>query len=604
MAEPTVQQEKRIAIPGAVVIKDLAAALGLPVNRVIAELMKNGVMSSMNERIDFDTAAVIAEDLGFAVTLKEENDEERQKTIAEQLAEHLQADDPGRKSVRPPVIVVMGHVDHGKTKLLDTIRETNIVSGEAGGITQHIGAYQLEKKGKLITFIDTPGHEAFSAMRSRGARVADIAILVVAADDGLKPQTLEAITIIQQAQIPFVVAINKIDKPEANIERVKQQLAEQNLLPEDWGGKIITVPVSAETKEGIDVLLETLLLVADVEQEHLRADPDRKAVGSVIEAHIDKGEGPVATVVVRTGTLRQGDSVKIGSVVGRVKALKDWRGETITAAGPSTPAKMLGLRSAPEVGDILLVVNAEEARMLRREQKQRTDRSTTQVRYQQKKKEGAEEHPQKEMVQKLNIVLRSDNLGSQEAILESLQKYEGQPVTVEVVTKGLGSMTDADVLRADTAKALLVGFHVVPTPRAVEVAKSKGLTIRTYTVIYDLLNDIHKELETLLPVEVLENVVGRVRVLVVFRKDKKGMIVGGKVLSGIAKRGITARVLRNEEVIGTVNVTQVQSEKKVVSEVQQGSECGLRIEGAVAVDVQDVLELFEREERRVTLNPR
>ncbi|MBI4414827.1 MAG: translation initiation factor IF-2, partial [Candidatus Kerfeldbacteria bacterium] len=544
--------KKRVEIPKAVVIKDLAALLELPVTTVITELMKNGVMSSMNERIDYDTAAVIAEDLGFAAAHKETSDDENEQTVAQELAELLKQDDSAVQIKRPPVVVVMGHVDHGKTKLLDAIRSTDVAASEAGGITQHIGAYQVTVPAKsalpsnkrserrAITFIDTPGHEAFTAMRSRGARVADVAILVVAADDGIKPQTKEAVQIIQQSDLPLLVAINKIDKPEANIERVKQQLAELNLLPEDWGGKIPTVPVSATTRAGVDDLLETVLLLADVEEGHLKADPTRPAVGTVIEAHIDKGEGPVATVVVQTGTLRKGDYVKISGVIGRVKALRDWHGIELADASPSTPAKMLGLKSAPEVGDILRVIPAEEAKKLRREIKPKTERVRTKVVYQ-KKSEQATKVPAVQR-EKLNIVLRCDNLGSQEAILESLQKYESAPVGIEVVAKGLGSITEADVLRAGTAKAFLLGFHVVPTQRAVEVAKGKHLTITTYTVIYDLLDAVHKELEQRLPVEIAETVTGHLRVLAVFKKEKKGQIIGGKVIDGVATRGSAVRV--------------------------------------------------------------
>ncbi len=595
---PTVK--KTIAIPSAVVIKDLAALLSMPVNTIMAELIKNGIMSSMNERIDFETAAVIGEDLGFAVTLKQETEADRQKTINEELSELLGKDDKEHSNTRPPVVVVMGHVDHGKTKLLDAIRSTNVVAGEAGGITQHIGAYQVEKKGRLITFIDTPGHEAFSAMRSRGAHVADLAILVVAADDGIKPQTEEAIKIIQHADLPFLVAINKIDKPEINLERVKKQLADRDLLPEDWGGKVVTVPVSALTGKGIDELLDTVLLVADLEPDALRADPNRPAVGSIIEARIDKGEGPVATILVRTGTLKRGDDVKIGGIVGRVKALKDWRGKAVTKAEPSMPAKMLGLKVAPEVGDILQVVDAKEAKLLRRDQKQVSERSKTRVVYTTKKAE--QERPSIPASRPmLNIVLRCDNLGSQEAIMESLQKYETAAVGVEVVAKGLGSITDADVLRADTAKGLLLGFHVVPTPRAADVAKSKQMTIGTFTVIYDLLDEIQKQAEALLPTEHIETMLGHLRVLAIFRKEKKGMIVGGRVTDGSVKNGAHVRVTRNGAVVAEGGINDLQSDKRRVPEVAMGSECGIRFEGQPVIEESDVLEVVAIEDRRADL---
>lgn len=595
-------EKKSVSIPDAIVIKDLAKLFDLPVNRVITELMKNGVMSSMNERIDFDTAAIIAEELGFSATLKEGGEDERQQTISQELETLLTKDDPAARTIRPPVVVVMGHVDHGKTKLLDTIRQTNVVAGESGGITQHIGAYQVQKKDQLITFIDTPGHEAFSAMRSRGARVADIAVLVIAADDGIKPQTLEAIKIIRQAQLPMVIAINKIDKTEANIERVKQQLAAENLLAEDWGGKIPAVPVSAVTGKGVDDLLDTVLLLAGIEAEHLRADPTRSAVGTVIEARIDKGEGPIATVIVQTGTLKNGDHIKIGGVTGKIKALRNWQGSPLQEALPSQPAKILGLKHAPEVGDILVVISPDEAKRLRRRQKVRTERLTTDVVY--RRKSSDESVVAAPPVQKkLNIVLRCDNLGSQEAILESLQKYETTLVAVEVVAKGLGSITEADVLSADTADALLLGFHVVPTPRAVEVAKSKQVTIRTYTVIYDLLGDVRKELEARLPVETKETVLGHLRVLALFRKEKRLMIVGGRMTDGIARIDAKARVMRGDAVIGAGHIKDLQQEKRRAEEVKQGSECGIRYVGEPIVEVGDVIEFFSAEERRLRLEP-
>ncbi|MFH1171464.1 MAG: translation initiation factor IF-2 [bacterium] len=599
--EPTLEK-KSIEIPNAIVIKDLAKLFDLPVTRVIGELMKNGVMSSMNERIDYETAAIIAEELGFSAVLKESDEGDRQHTISETLQTLLNKDDAAQLIVRPPVVVVMGHVDHGKTKLLDAIRQTNVVAGESGGITQHIGAYQVKKKEHLITFIDTPGHEAFTAMRSRGAHVADIAILVVAADDGIMPQTKEAIRIIRQAKLPLIVAINKIDKPGADPEKVKRQLAEENLLAEDWGGKIVTAPVSALTGKGIDELLETILLLAQVEEEHLKADPTRAAVGSVIEAHLDKGEGPVATVIVRTGTLRRGDHIRIGDMVGKVKALRDWQGNPLDAALPSQPAKILGLHHAPEVGDVVSAIDASEAKKVRRRQKVRTERVATDVVYQRKNKNEQQEVQQPIVRTTLNIVLRCDNLGSQEAILESLQKYEATPVRVEIVAKGLGSITEADVQRANTAKALLLGFHVVPTPRASEVAKSKQCTIQTYTVIYDLLSDIHDELEKLLPVEVIETTLGRLKILAVFRREKQSMIAGGKVLDGLMRTKARARVLRGDVVIGTGVLQDTQVDKRHVDEVKQGSECGIRYIGDPVIDVGDIVEAYEVEERRVVLD--
>jgi translation initiation factor IF-2 len=599
MNNETPKEKKTIEIPNAIIIKDLAKRLQLPVTRVIAELMKNGVMSSMNERIDYETAAIISEELGFAAVLKESDEGEKQQTISETLHTLLAKDSEERKIPRPPVVVVMGHVDHGKTKLLDAIRKTDVVAGESGGITQHIGAYQVQKKDRAITFIDTPGHEAFTAMRSRGARVADIAILVVAADDGIKPQTKEAIQIIRQAQIPFCVAINKIDKPEANVEKIKRQLSEENILTEDWGGKIPAVPVSAATGEGVDDLLETVVLLAQMEEASLLADPTRPAVGSVIEAHIDKGEGPVATVIIQTGTLRVGESIRVGGIVGKIKALQNWHGKTIEIAEPSQPVKIHGLKHAPEIGDILEAIEADEAKRLRRRQKVRTERVDTSVVYRKKREEATKRDMPSQVL--LNVVLRCDNLGSQEAIIESLQKYESSPVRVEIVTKGLGSITEADVLRAATTHALLLGFHVLATPRALEVAKSKQVEIQTFTVIYDLLNYVQEELENLLPVETSETLLGHLSVIAVFRKERNTMIVGGPVTDGSIQSGAHARILRAKVVVGTGMIQEVQIEKRKVSGVQQGTQCGIRYAGEPVIAIGDSVECFTTEEHKLSL---
>lgn len=594
-------EKKTIAIPRAIVVRDLAKLFAIPVNRVLVELMKNGVMTSMNERIDFETAAIVADNFGFSATLKESDEGERQQTLNEQLGELLAADNEEGKETRPPVVVVMGHVDHGKTKLLDAIRKTDIVAGEAGGITQHIGAYQVERNGKPITFIDTPGHEAFTAMRSRGAHVADIAILVVAADDGVKPQTLEALKIIQYAKLPFLVAVNKIDKPEANLDRVKQQLAEQNVLPEEWGGKAVLAPVSATSGAGIEDLLETVLLLAGLEDAKLRADPHRPAVGSVIEAHIDKGEGPVATVIIRTGTLRAGDWIRVGDVIGRVKLMKDWRGDVVDAARPSQPVKILGLKTAPEVGDIVAVVTQEEAKKVRRLAKPVTERRRTETVFRRKEDTEQSRKPQEKKAS-LTIVLRCDNLGSQEAILESLQRYEDSPVGIEIVSKGLGNITESDVDRTASANALLIGFHTTPTQGALEVAKGKRIRIHTYRVIYDLLRAIRAEVETRLPTERVETVLGHVKVLAVFRRGKKDMIVGGRVTDGRMETGSPIRVSRGKQIIAEGTAREVQTAKQKAESVAEGKECGVRFVGAPLIEEGDVLESYRTEEKKVTLS--
>ncbi|MBI4092430.1 MAG: translation initiation factor IF-2 [Candidatus Kerfeldbacteria bacterium] len=469
----TASAKKPVQLPSRLTVRIFAERLSLPLTSVMSELVKNGVMAAMNEEIDYDTAAVIADDLGFKAVIERRADE---KVDRQQLSELLKEEDASLLVERAPVVVVMGHVDHGKTKLLDAIRKTNVVAGEAGGITQHIGAYQVEEKGQPITYIDTPGHEAFTAMRSRGARVADLAILVVAADDGVKPQTEEAIRIIREAKLPIVVAINKIDKSDASPDRVKQQLAAKNVLVEGWGGQVVSVPVSAKEGRGITDLLDSVLLVAQVEKDNLKANPNRSAVGTIIESHVDSGQGPIATALVHTGTLRVGDVVSTGDVWGKVRALRDYNGQPIKAAGPSVPASILGFREAPVIGDILRVETDQKViRELKTKKVFRKQPATPMV--------VVKEEIATPPLQKLNLVIRADTLGSLEAIREALNKLKHPEVAAEIVQSGLGNITEADVLRAETSSALLFGFNVVTTPAAESVAGGKRITIKTNHVI-------------------------------------------------------------------------------------------------------------------------
>ena len=404
-----------VKIPAVVTVRDFALRLGLPVTRVIQELMKNGILASLNERLDFETASIVAEDLGFRVE-REEEESGVALVVEDRIRALVEAEEKDKLVARPPVIVVMGHVDHGKTKLLDFIRKTNVMAGEAGGITQHIGAYQATKNGRLITFVDTPGHEAFTAMRSRGARIADIAILVVAADDGVQPQTKEAVNIIKAAGIPFAVAINKIDKPDADPERVKRELSEVEVIPEEWGGKVSMIPISAKTGAGIDKLLEIILLIADLEKEKIVANPERRAVGTVIESHVDKGEGPVATVLIQAGTLRAGDDLAVGtSLYGRVRAMKDFRGAIVKSALPGTPVRIIGIKVAPSVGDIVEVPeNAKELERVRPAKAAGEKMATVE------RRAAVLETEETKAVATVNLVLRADVLGSLEAVITSL----------------------------------------------------------------------------------------------------------------------------------------------------------------------------------------
>ncbi|MFA6272255.1 MAG: translation initiation factor IF-2 [Patescibacteria group bacterium] len=595
MAETT--EKKEVSIPEQIVIKELAEKMSLPVTSLLAELMKNGIMSSMNERIDFDTAGIIAEDLGYIIK-KIEIDENSESEDVKILEDALKDDKIAEE--RPPVVVVMGHVDHGKTKLLDAIRTTNIVDDEAGGITQSIGAYQIEDKGKLITLIDTPGHEAFSAMRGRGARVADIAILVVAADDGVKPQTKEAYKIIQATKLPFVVAINKIDKPEANVERVKKELTEMGIVPEEWGGKTVFAEISAKDKIGIAELLDMVLLVAEMEKKNIVANPDREAVGTIIESHIDKGAGPQATVLVQTGSLKNGDNIIVGDVYGKVKALKDWRGDLVKVAGPSKPVQILGLKGAPKVGDILRTTkNQAEIKDLIKKQKEFSYQKEKDQQITQRASDNntTEDEDELEKVQDLNIILKTDTLGSQEAIIESLNKLKHPEVRAIITSKGLGNITEKDIIQTESAGAYLIGFNVVLTTHAQEIQRDRQANVKLYDIIYELLDFVKDELEKMLTPEFVQTDLGKVEILAIFKTDKDGQIVGGRVKQGKIENESKVRIIRNNEKIGMGRMAQLQSDKKSTKEVPKDSECGMKIETHTVIQVGDIIEVYKEEKK-------
>jgi translation initiation factor IF-2 len=583
-----------IKLPLVITVRDFAAKLNLPVSGVIKELMKNGILASLNERIDYETAAIIAEDMGFQVEKIEEEISE-EDFVGDKIKELIGRDERATLKSRPPVVVVMGHVDHGKTKLLDAIRKTHVMESEAGGITQHIGAYQATYKDRTLTFIDTPGHEAFTAMRSRGAKIADIAILVVAADDDVQPQTKEAIKIIEAVKIPFLVAINKIDKPDANVEKIKQELAALNLIPEDWGGKTICVPISAKQMMGIDDLLDMVLLIADMEKEKIVANPERCALGTVIESHIDKGEGPVATVLVQAGTLIHNDNLTIGNVLyGRTRAMKNFRGEGVEEATPGTPVKILGLKAAPQVGDIL-EVKGDLRECVRKIKPTYTQREQVVV-----KKSGEEEGKKK---RKLNIILKTDVLGSLEALLASFEKMDYPEVGIEIVAKGLGNITEAEILQAEAVDAKVFGFNVLTGPNVDELARDKGVEVKIFNIIYDLTDEVKKGLEGLLEMEIIRTDLGKIEVLAIFRTEAASMIVGGKVREGKIifdpKVGqVFIRVMRKQEEAGVGQLVQLQSAKSDVKEVAIGQECGLKFKGKIKILLGDFLEVY-REEKKI-----
>jgi translation initiation factor IF-2 len=591
--EKGVEARKEISIPDFIVVRDLAATLGRPVTEVIRELMKNGILASLNEKIDFTTASIIAEDLGFKVKpLEKEKEREEIITAQEKLKKVLEEE--GETEPRPPVVVVMGHVDHGKTKILDYIRQTNVVATEAGGITQHIGAYQAEKNGRRITFIDTPGHEAFTVMRSRGARVADIAVLVVAADDGVQPQTVEALKIISAAKLPFVVAINKIDKPNLNLDRVKSSLSELGYVPEEYGGKVPCVPVSAKTGQGMDALLDVILLIADLEKDKIRANPERNATGTVIESNITKGEGPVATVLIQAGTLHRNDPLVINEqLYGRVRAMKDWCGAEAEAAPPSMPVKILGFKVLPEVGEILEVMRDVKSLKFKKVKPSRPAIFQA-PKIQVKEEEGKE----KKFV---NLILKADVLGSLEAIVGSLEKVNHPEVGVKIVSRGLGNISEGDILSAEANKAAVYGFNVIALPQIVEAARNKGVLIKLFNVIYDLFDDVNLKLEKLLSPEYYRTMLGKLKVLSIFWSKKNEMILGGMVADGYLKPNSLFKILRDKKEVGEGKIETLQSAKQNVKEVRMGSECGVKIRTKDEIKVGDVLDVYIEEEKKKKL---
>ncbi len=581
------KEKKTIAVPKVITVRAYAELAGIPINRVLAELMKNGVFTSINEKIDFDTALIIGENLNLDVQVAEvkveENDKEDKK-----LEAILANEDKKDLLDRPPVIVVMGHVDHGKTKLLDSIRSTNVIAGEAGGITQHIGAYQITRKGRVLTFIDTPGHEAFTAMRSRGAKVADIAILVVAADDGVKPQTVEAFRIIEAAKIPYLVAMNKIDKSSADINKTKQELSTQlNITPEDWGGKTICAPISAKDGTGIEDLLDMVLLVAETEATSLKANPNTDAAGTVIESNVDKAAGPLATILVQNGTLRVGDQLCFNDVVyGKVKSLKNYKGEDIKEAGPSTPAKILGLKISPAVGDILNVGEGEKVKT----KKIKTSSQAADILPISGDDNAEDKTP------KVNVVIKTDFLGSAEAIEESLMKLNNEKVKVRIISKGLGYITEGDVKRAEDSSAKVLGFNVRMSPAIETLVREKQVTVKLFSIIYDLIRYVKEEMQLLVKPEINRTELGRLKVLAVFRTEANSQIVGGKVLDGEIKNNSLIDVKRGDDFIVSGKLTRLQAGKQDVESVGKDQEAGLKYEGKAVIAVDDILMVY-REER-------
>ncbi len=576
-----------IEIEDSITVGTLAEKLSLPVTRLIAELMKNGVMATVNERIDFDTAQIIVEELGLDVELSKKVQD---NPIVSRQKRHSTSD----KAVpRPPVVAVMGHVDHGKTSLLDAIRGAEVARGEAGGITQHISAYQVLHNDKPITFLDTPGHEAFAAIREHGAHLTDIAMIVVAADDGIKPQTLEAIRFARKAGVKMIVAINKMDKEGADANRVKQQLSEQKLLVEEWGGDIVAIEVSAKTKVGVDKLLDMILLIAEVDD--YRAEYDGPAMGLIIEAHVEQGRGPVAHALVEEGTLRAGDFVVAGTTYAKVRILEGTDGKPLSEATPSTPVVMTGFKALPAFGDEFSVVNDEKVARgqathafdLERSGGGSSDMSSSEL---------IRMINRNNQMQELNIIVRADVQGSLTSVIDSLKALDTDEVAVRIVSSGVGTITENDLHRAHTSNASIYGFNVQAPTNIKRLASRDKVEIKIYNVIYELIDDIRNELSSLLAPEVIETDLGRLVVRGIFKTTKTEIICGGEVTKGKLSLPASVRIMRGSEQLGEAEVTNLKRGPQDVKEVQEGEMCGTSLKTTNRIELQDGdrLEFFTR----------
>jgi translation initiation factor IF-2 len=576
----------KIELPASIVIRDLAQKIEKSPIDLIKKLMSNGVMATINQAVDFDTAAIVVAEYGFEA-VPEVVEEVVVETGAVPLWRQMIAgEDEARLTNRPPVITILGHVDHGKTSLLDVIRQTDVAAGEAGGITQHIGAYQVEHKGRTITFLDTPGHAAFTQMRARGAQGADIVVLVVAADDGVMPQTREAIAHAKAARVPIIVALNKIDKDNANPERVKQQLAEQELVPDEWGGNTMVIPVSAKQKQGIEDLLEAVLLVAD--NTSIKANQGGKVIGTVIEAELDKSKGVMATLLVQNGTLESGDIVVAGSAHGRLRALSDYRGKPVKKAGPSTPVAVMGLSDVPSAGDLFEVVDSEKEARLMVAERLALAKSQAQVR----KKVSLEDlfsSVQAGEAKELNLIVKADVQGSLDPIVSELNKLGEGEIGIKVLYAETGNIGDNDVMLASASNAIIIGFNVQVDVSARRMAEKEGVDIRLYEIIYRMTEDIEKALSGMLEPETKEQIIGRAQVLAVFSASKFGKVAGCRVTEGELRRNAKVRLYRGADIVYEGDMGSLRHEKEDVREVRQGFECGVGFKSFNDIQVGDQL---------------
>jgi translation initiation factor IF-2 len=591
--EPTIakNQIEAIEIPAVITVSDFAARLKLPVAKVVGELMKNGVMATVNEQIDFDTASIISSELGIDILPEPEKPVEKPSTTLKS-DKNTKADD---LQARPPIVAVMGHVDHGKTSLLDAIRNSNVASGEAGGITQHIGAYQVTKSDRVITFLDTPGHEAFAALREHGAKTCDVAVVVVAADDGVKPQTKEAIDHAKAADVALIIAITKTDKSGADVNRVKQELSEIGVVPDDWGGDIPCVEVSSKTQDGVDKLLEVILLVSDIAEP--KALFTGLASGVVIESHIDTGKGPVATLLVQNGELKTGDWIVVGSGYGKIRSLEDFKGETLKKAVPAMPVQISGLKEMPEFGDWFEEVQTEKIAK---------DWASGQVR----KASIKTLHSTKTMnatdlshavidgkVKELALIIKADAQGSLESLLTTLAEIGNDEVRVKVVSSGIGDISETDINSAVASGAIVLGFHVGISSVVNQLAKRSSVEFRLYKIIYEMLDDVRDWLSALLPPEIVEHEKASLKILGVFKVTKSHVVCGGKVLAGKITPGLDVKVFDGAKEIGTATIDSLQRNKDVAKEVVEGDECGLNLITSAKIEVGNTLKFIEIESK-------
>ena len=582
---------KNIELPPIITVRELARAIQSSPIEVIKNLMQNGVMANINQQIDFDTAAVVAAEMGYEATLETQEVEAIEDTSEIPLWRRMIANEnPKDLSKRPPVVTILGHVDHGKTTLLDAIRHTNVAEGEAGGITQHIGAYQAEHNGRLITFLDTPGHAAFTAMRARGAQGADIVVLVVAADDGVMPQTKEAAAHAKAAKVPIIVAMNKIDKPNADRDRVKQQLAEIGLIPDDWDGDTIIVPISAKQKKGLEDLLEAINLIAD--NMDILANPKGRTIGTVIEAERDRAKGVLATLLVQNGSLDVGDVVVIGNTYGRLRAMFDFRGRKVRKAGPSTPVAVMGINDVPQAGDLFQVVDSEkDARALVTEKNLAQQQTATATRTALTLEELFSRFQAGE-VRELRLIVKADVQGSLEPVVNSLTELNKEEIKINILHSETGNIGENDIMLAAASKAIVVGFNVQADAAARRLAEKEGVSIRLYDIIYRLTEDVEKALKGMLEPEEIETIIGHAEIRAVFRISKFGNVAGCRVTDGEIRRNARIRLRRGKEILFEGSVSTLKHLQEDVREVRAGFECGISLKNFDDYAVGDNLEAY------------